>query len=778
MEIDRLIEGIHHAYSGSAICFLGAGFSTLAKDSGGVLTVPSTHELTQELWALAGTPPEPGVSLSDIAEYFETVDRREDLRQHLIKRLTLCNPSESQQVILELPWRAVFTTNFDDIPERCISANSIQVVSPVKRPGFVRTELTPIYYVHGRAQDILETDRDPGIVLSETNYLDLKSKDVDLYATFINETHAASQIFFIGYSIRDAEIASRILALGDTLRQKSLVICKDGEGAVAVSRLRKYGQVCAIGVEGLASAILEVRSDASLLPSESTLTFLQAKRAVPSAREVSKADVDRLILTGEFDDSCFAAQELGVDSADIYCVGHSQKLNEVFSSIDGLINRFLVTADVGNGKTTFLKQLAALGTARGFEVYEVVTALRETFHDIDLIISSKHRVIFILDDLIRLRSVAEYIGKRLHSQAVIVCATRDSYDALGFRNAVDLLSGAVKEIHIDRLSSEQLSEWDALLERWGYWESRIELSRPERIEFLRNDCSSENRSIVISIFKSSYLTKKIESIVSFFVKRNPQHLVAFIAILIASLCQKHVRWDQIVSWLELDEDRFRRAIEQEQIFDFLSGRRDWYAFTSTQLADHIFRNFDFESSVVVGVYTTIVRETAHSSSDVRSGNDSRENLKELMKFRFLSRLFGEEASGVNSIEAVYSRLSKVPKIRLNDQFWLQYAMSCMERRDLVNAETYINTAMGIADKKGADYHDDQIVDQRIRLLLMKNSRAGHSINADELNTAMRDLARTLDGANPMLIYPMRSAPYIVELLDEKIDDLDVERTPF
>lgn len=241
--------------------------------------------------------------------------------------------------------------------------------------------------------------------------------------------------------------------------------------------------------------------------------------------------------------------------------------------------------------------------------------------------------------------------------------------------------------------------------------------------------------------------------------------------MIASLCQKHVRWDQIVTWLGFDEDAFHRSVEKEQVFDFLAGRRKWYSFTSTQLADHIFRNYQFDGTTVIDVYTVIVRETAYSSSDPRSGADSRENLKELMKFRFLTRLFGDGALGGSAIEAVYSRLSKVPKIRLNDQFWLQYAMSCIERRDLDNAETYINTALGIANKKGADYYDDQIIDQRIRLYFLKNSRSNYKLDLTEIQVAIDDLARAIARSNQVLIYPLRSAPYILEFLDEKVEEL-------
>ena len=772
MNEDRLKEAIQHAVSGSAICFLGAGFSTLARDRGTKENVPSTSELTDELWDLADTPPEPGASLTDIAEFFETNLRGPELRKHLRHRLTGCLPSDQQRTILALPWRAIFTTNFDDVVERSLPEERLQVVSPAVRPNFVRADRTPLYYLHGRALDLSDDDTNIGLVLSESNYLDLRNKDSELYATFINELHAASQIFFIGYSVKDSEIAARIVAQGESLRRKSVVITKPDQGAVAVSRLQKFGSVCGVGVEGFASMLEAI--DPIPANQDAALVFLKAADRVDAAAEVTKADVDSLILTGEFSPACYATQLRMIEGADLYCIDHKAKIDQILSPASRTIHRFLVTSDIGNGKSTFLSQLAIRATEEGYSPYLISSSLAEVYGDVDKVLLNKGRSLFIIDDLIRYRNIAKYIGQRIHENAIIVCATRDSFGSLSFSGAAELMSGATREIQLDRLSADQIVAWDKLLERWGYWEEKIQMSPLERIRFLTDECGSENRSIVVSIFQSSSISRKINKIVEFFLRNNEKFLVPFVAVLIASLCQKHVRWDQIVSWLNIDEDSFRSAMKNDDVFDFLSGNRDWYLFTSTQLADHIFRKFDLNKEVIVDVFSRIVRETAYSSTDVRSGSDSRENLKELMKFRFLTRLFGEGADGAKTIEAVYSRLSKVQKIRSNDQFWLQYAMSCMERRDLSSAETYLKTALGLAEKKGLDYDDDQIVDQRIRLLLMKNAQPSYKIKEGELVLALQDLAVSVSSPDQTKIYPIRSAAYILELLDNKVEEIGRE----
>jgi hypothetical protein len=155
---------------------------------------------------------------------------------------------------------------------------------------------------------------------------------------------------------------------------------------------------------------------------------------------------------------------------------------------------------------------------------------------------------------------------------------------------------------------------------------------------------------------------------------------------------------------------------------FFSGR-DWNMFTSSQLAEYILRTkyVAADKDTLVDVFSTIVLCTADSATDSYLGANFRENLKELVKFRFLTKLFGDGAAALRLINLVYGRLSTATYIRKNPQFWLQYAMSRMDVDDLENAERYLNTALGLAKERGRDYSPYQILDQRARLYFRKTA---------------------------------------------------------
>lgn len=766
---EKLSEAINIVSNGAAICFVGAGFSPGARDAEGK-SVPSVAELTDEVRDLAGLGPEDGGSLSDLAEFCEAnPELSPKLRALLVRRLTKTTPSADQQKLLSAPWRAIFTTNFDDIVERALPPGQFQAVTPATDVKVITTDKLPIYYLHGRGLDLVESRRDPSLILSETNYLELKDRNVNLHAAFLNELHCANLVFFVGYSLRDMHIARRVFSISDSLRSKSIVVCGPTDGQVARGRLAKFGDVYAIGLRALVER-LPSSFGARVVPSADKLAFVSRSDREAAKAEVVREDVDRLIMSGEFDYPAFAAQMQSEDNKNIYCVPRAARVEELFNAVSAGMNRFVVSADIGNGKSTFLEQVAYAAHGRGFDVFRVTSQLPEMFSELEVLLARSQLQLFVVDDLVRNRKAAEFIGARLSKLSVLVCATRDALQDDEYGGLK--LGGAYREIDLDMLSAEEIGEWETLLERWGLWEDRIALNPQARLEFLKKDCGSENRSIVVSVFRSSQIAKKIENIVSYFLKTRPQHRRSFIAILICALCQKHVDWDRVVQWLDIDEHELRSDLTQQAVFNFMSSRREWYKFTSAQLADHIFRKFDFDDSDLVDVYVKIVRETAYSANDWRSGFDSKENLKELMKFRFLTRVFGDRAGAQASITAIYARLSSVPRIRDNDQFWLQYAMSCMENENTQDAEAYINTALGIAKKKGLNYSDYQIRDQRARVLVLKNSKAARPDRA-ELEMAISDLSDALSAGNAIEhIHTLRAAPYILRLLEEKIDDLD------
>ena len=722
MEMDAVLERLREVVPrGGAVCLVGAGFSAGATDQGGN-AVPDSQKLIQEIKAAVEIDPAEDATLADIADYCDGhSDRQQALRRILLDRLTLCNPNEAQKVAARQPWRSIFTTNFDDVLERCLPDGSYQVITPTSASRNRISSKLPIYYMHGRAKDLLESDQDPRFVISERNYLNLREENRELYSQLKNEIFCANIIVIVGYSMRDLEIARILIEPGHAFRGKTVIVCGSTEKQLSISRLTKFGSVLPIGVAGLAAEL----NRATLIVSaqRGSLQFVEDVKPIDAADDIDGDDFIKLILTGNFSNAKYQAQiRQDRNASEIYCVRRSAGLAAVINRPESGAYRFLVSSDIGNGKSVFLDQLAVELIAIGYRVIRISSRLNEVFSELEDALNTREQTAFLIDDVIRYPEVARFVGSRLNAYCLLVCCTRVDTEDVQFKELTNALGGAVRQIDLNSLSMDEVQSWDKALERWGLWEERISLAPNERLEFLSRGCG-ENRSIVLSLFRNSQIASKIDQIVGFFL-RSGGRTKAFAALLISSLCQQHVGWESLVSWLELDEQRLREDIRRSEIADLFSSGRDWNMFTSSQLAEYIFRTKYVKSDkdTLVEVFTTIVINTADSATDSYLGTIFRENLKELMKFRFLTRLFGDDEAGLRLINLVYKRLSRARYIRRNPQFWLQYAMSRMQVDDLDTAQIYVNTALGLAKERGMDYSPFQILDQRARLYFRKNSK--------------------------------------------------------
>ena len=767
--LERLRETVP---MGGAICLVGAGFSIAANDQNGK-AVPSTQKLIGEIKAGVKIDPTEDASLTDIADFCdEHFHRQQVLRRILINRLTLCVPSEAQKVLVNQPWRSVFTTNFDDTLECCLPDGRYQAITPTSDSTHRIAGKLPLYYMHGRAKDLLESDKDPRLVISERNYLNLRDENRELYAQLKNELFCANLIVIVGYSMRDLEIARILIESGHAFRKKTVIICSQDEKALSISRLGKFGHVLPIGLSGLTTK-LECANLVGARP-RGILQFIEDVTPIKATTEIEDNDFVKLILTGNFSREKYQAQSRHeTHEPNPYSIRRGDALDTIINRQNGTINRFLVSSDIGNGKSIFFEQLTVELIAAGYRVIRISSRLPEVFTELEAVTNGREQTAFLIDDVIRYRTVAQFVGSRLNAYGLLVCSTRADTDDTQFKEMSNALGGAVRQIDLNRLSTQELQSWDRALERWGLWEQRISLPASQRLKFLSDECGAENRSIVLSLFRGSQIAIKIDQIVNFFL-RSGDYSTAFAAMLISSLCQRHVTWESIVSWLGLDDQRLRNDIRKSEIADLFSNGRNWNVLTSSQLAEYILRKkyVTADKDTLVDVFSNIVLRTAEGATDSYLGSAFRENLKELMKFRFLTRLFGDDAEAMRLINSVYMRLSTAKLIRKNPQFWLQYAMSKMEVDDLENGETYINTALGLAKEKGKDYSPHQILDQRSRLYLMKNSKTRGAFNPNEIRTALDDLNDGVSKKDREIIYTFRSAPLILKFVEIQIDDLD------
>ena len=129
---------------------------------------------------------------------------RKELEGFIKSQLSDLTPDEKLRWLFSLRWRAIYTTNYDNVIERAYELSS----HPPQRPVSISitNELTdisplyevPVYHLHGTLFGVAT----PHIIVTEDDYLHFREKRRMLFELLKLDT-AISTILFIGYSNRD-----------------------------------------------------------------------------------------------------------------------------------------------------------------------------------------------------------------------------------------------------------------------------------------------------------------------------------------------------------------------------------------------------------------------------------------------------------------------------------------------------------------------------------------------------------------------------------------------
>ena len=195
-DISALYDDIR---SGQCSLFLGAGAAYTAWDARGL-----AKKLYNELGRV--TPySEADLSLAEIADAFEHRHKRHEVDQEIRANIRSAKVPGAMFDIPRYPWRAIYTTNYDDFIERAyveaISAGFAEKhCHPVLQPGDLQglaSGAVPLIKLHGSVSQGLRT------VLSDTDYLDGYVESIQLFLHRLETDRLEGNLLFIGYSFRD-----------------------------------------------------------------------------------------------------------------------------------------------------------------------------------------------------------------------------------------------------------------------------------------------------------------------------------------------------------------------------------------------------------------------------------------------------------------------------------------------------------------------------------------------------------------------------------------------
>jgi tetratricopeptide (TPR) repeat protein len=191
--------------SGECVLFIGAGIGSSLFDKSGK-SLPHASQLAAEMADFFGIDADGSTDLAKISQVVEIRKRgRKELNAFLQKRFTDVTPDEDVCWLSTRPWRAIFTTNYDNGIERAYELNPSTIQNPIV--ATVTTDVgtinpmieVPIYHLHGALFGVNE----PHVIITENDYGVFRERRSMLFDLLKKEL-LASTILYIGYSHNDS----------------------------------------------------------------------------------------------------------------------------------------------------------------------------------------------------------------------------------------------------------------------------------------------------------------------------------------------------------------------------------------------------------------------------------------------------------------------------------------------------------------------------------------------------------------------------------------------
>ena len=713
MELD---EAIRHILDGNAVLFAGSGFSAGAsKECGGEFSIatPLAHQLLAECGYDNDTN-----DLGQASEIYKDTKGESALIDFVRREFTAVEITPEQTVIGSLPWKRIYTTNYDNVLEIAYNRNKRRLDSAVlsHRPQDYGDKKNLCIYLNGKASSLTGQKLNDELKLTNTSYLTQSFLNSPWINFFQTDLLTAKTVFFVGYSMMYDLDIQRLVYAKEDLKDKTFFILREGEPKSTLTLISRFGSPLAVGVKGLVETIVSIKK--TYIPQPITfMPYFCFKKCDLDKSQPNILDKDafNLFFRGNYGDVKNIFYSLQSPDNYPFCV-YRTKINQVLNAVKNGEHNILIHSSLGNGKTIFLVELATMLTYQGYHVYTFQKYRTTVNAEIEKICDDKNPTAIIFD---RYADCWDYLKalKIFRTEQLLIVAERTSNNEIHY----DKLQSEFGEFHnvdLNRLEDEEIIQLVSIFKHYGFWSDYSNLRDDKKFNFIVSDCHRSMSKFIIKLLRSKFILDSFKETITE-IRSKGKYYDAVIFILISQVAGFDVDMDDLVNAFDasqLNSPSFRNNPMVKEFVDFNGSRvRPMSSIVANVLLAEI-----FNSDIVIDVMIRIFKQL----NNIRSQRGVEKILRKMMIFSNLQLILNNKDKDYKyNLIRFYEAIRPLGECAENPYFWLQYAILKLFEYDYKAAEVFFNNAYSYAkNKPGFDTY--QIDNHHARFLLENEMEYG------------------------------------------------------
>ncbi len=765
--------------NGDTILFLGAGFSVGNKSING--DFKTGKKLANYLCDQVKISRTDNLNIA-CSRYLNTFSEKDEaveaLLSELKKEFTTDFICDTHEWMLELPWKRIYTTNYDDLIENASKKSKINRKSiNILRDPEPESVKNSIIHINGFINDIdakkeyLEFD-DLFKITHESFFKDsfLKSNWKSL---FIDDLYEAKRVVFLGYSLEyDFSLQNMVI---DEAKSKCVFVDfsdKNEDDSDKAYRFEALGQYT---FEGVASFSNQLKAYEGKVFRQNSYEHKAFEKIIPEMYPFSPKgfitanDVFKFFVMGKF-------QFKFLNAEDKIIINRSNKLDEIEKIFeDQLVKSLVIHSKLGNGKSIF-KHALMNKLVQSRPVYELI-GTENIFNEIENIekeAESYSEYYIIIDDFGEFMNKIDIIYNKISQRGKIILFVRTPIkdnlcNQLYKRGIVETEN--LEEIDINRLDDDELKNIYDTFSTYGYWGDLSTTEMETHLNYYKNNCNREFSNLSYFILKSDEIKEKISGIITAVKKRDSIRDYLLADAIISKIGIK-LNVLQILEVLEIDINLFYRIIKNPELVELFDVKNRDFKVLSPIFSDFLLKDFDNKSIL------NIAAKIYNNSSKVISSDKKysiRKNLVSRSNIKLITNSNGKNIDDL-AIEFYDSlRESKVSK--KNPFYWLQYAISMLNKGSFTEAKIFFDDAYKIS-KEFFDNPDFSHIDTHYSRYLFEKELQNNTVDKfvfDNFRKAHRLLFIENNNKGSNLKYCLRQIKHYKEIYNKFIINSDIAK---
>ncbi|PSW34776.1 hypothetical protein C9J21_02675 [Photobacterium phosphoreum] len=621
----------------------------------------------------------------------------------LRENFLLKRPSKSNIQICRMPWRRIYTTNYDNSVELACAENDIAIdaVSLIDKPYDYIPHRNTCVHLNGSIINAVKEDLDYKIRLSDASYMSADFfLDSKWRSVFRKDLEHCSAIVFVGYSLYDIAI-QKILFDAPHLIEKTFFITHEEATFEETYKLSEFGGVSKIGTEGLGELLskVELQVEDFLLPVSFSQRFVSEEE-----EPLDDFATRELLLYGQYDQ--VKVDKSIVSNFEIPYMFQRKCMDLVTDALKGN-HHVLIHSDLGNGKSVFLEHVAAYLAQSGSCVWQLTNFDGNLCKDLDLL-SKEGEHIIVLDDVCNHDDFLDYFSAIKPQNIVLLMADRtvSSFASLGHltKNNID-----VRIFSVDALEDVEKEDIAEIIDDQNLWRDFTGLSLDRKLSLIRDKYSDQLSSLLVGLLKSPDIKNRIGELVSE-ITHNEKYKKTLLSIALCDILNIHKNSSNIAD-IAGNEVIFTAKFRSLPAFNNLYSiaTDNSIACKSSILSLFIMNNF-FSDTYVVESCLEIMK---------RIDGDEAPHLdrlhRKLRTFHNVEKLIPQKQNSLNNYFVELKR--HCTWLRYHPHYWVQYAMCRLSFGDTAMAQEHLDSAYKYAGQRDS-YHTENIDTQQARLYMM------------------------------------------------------------